>query len=594
VEFHNFIEEIAFCTSLGLGTLALAILAIGLLGGLNRVGFGAVILALLSCSVVEMRRKRPQGPRRREGIGSFNVVVLALVGATFILLLGGSLAPPIGSDWDSLSYHLAVPKIYLADGRIHYIPFTHQSNFPFTMEMLYTLGLFLNGSSLAKLNHLLALGLTLFLILGVGKRLWGKGAGEVAAACYISAPIVILEATTAYIDLGYALFYLLAAAAFLVWWLEGKRNWLVLSGICCGFCMGTKMTGVLAFVSLAVLLTYRVIRAKGGWREFAGFLLPALLIASPWYLKSLIWTGNPVFPFFYNIFGGTNWDGTMAAAYRFEQQKFGVGTGMLQLIRLPIDLCFRHERFIDLGYARQLSSPGILWLCFLPPLLFLRKHDRAFKITLALAGLGALGWFYSMQQVRYFIPILALLSLATGHATQRISSERILRWLLRGIVITVLALGITFSGSLTAISWKVVLGFEGQREYLKKYFDRYQAFEYINESTLPGSKVVTFGEPRGFYCDKPYFWGDPNHNKIIDREKGTTASGLVSELRRLHVTHVLIPKGWLASEDRELEELNVPQFREALREAARTRLLRPVFDDEKTIVLRVEGKDEGG
>jgi 4-amino-4-deoxy-L-arabinose transferase-like glycosyltransferase len=318
------------------------------------------------------------------------------------------------------------------------------------MEMLYTLGLFLNGAALAKLNHLLALVLTLALLFGLGRRLWGRMAGTVALACYVSAPIVLLEAGTAYIDLGYALYYLLAASAFVIWWVEGKRAWLIASGIFCGLCLGTKMTGAIGFGSLAALLIYRVAKERRGWQDLGAFVLPSVLVAAPWYLKSQIWTGNPTYPFFYGLFGGRNWDAAMATAYRIEQEKFGLGSGILQLLLLPINLAFRHEHFMDVGYARPLSSPGVLWLCLLPSLLLLRKHDRALKVILA------------------------------------------------------------------------------------------------------------------------------------------------AELRRLGVTHALVPDDWLASRDSELERLKVPEFRQALRQAIQLGLLQKRFDDGFTTVLQVEGEGEGG
>lgn len=600
LEFANLAEEVAFCASVGLGALAYAVLAVGLMGGLNRLGLGGVILVLLACAGAEAwrarraRKGKQAKKEKQEGLGAFEMVALGMALAVVGILLGGSLAPPGGGDWDSLSYHLAVPKIYLADGRIHYVPFTHQSNFPFTMEMLYTLGLFLNGAALAKLNHLLALGLTLALLFGLGRRFWGRTAGTVALACYVSAPIVLLEAGTAYIDLGYALYYLLAASAFVIWWVEGKKAWLIASGIFCGLCLGTKMTGAIGFGSLAALLIYRVAKERRGWQDLAAFVLPSVLVAAPWYLKSQIWTGNPTYPFFYGLFGGRNWDAAMATAYRIEQEKFGLGSGILQLLLLPINLAFRHEHFMDVGYARPLGSPGILWLCLLPPLLLLRKHDRALKVILAAAALGSLGWFYSMQQVRYFLPILALLSLGTGYAAGRLWRDRPLRWAGQAAAIAVLAVAALLSVLLTGTGWRVVLGLQGQREYLESSFPAYRAFEYINNRTPVDSKVVTFGEPRDFYCDRPYFWGDPNHNQVIDRERGSSAEGLAAELRRLGVTHALVPDDWLASRDSELERLKVPEFRHALRQAIQLGLLQKRFDDGFTTVLQVEGEGEGG
>src|SRR5205823_3823427 len=64
-----------------------------------------------------------------------------------------ALAPPADLDWDGLSYNLAAPKVYLRDHRIHFIAYDSHTNFPFTVEMLYTLGLAWGGAVAAKLFH---------------------------------------------------------------------------------------------------------------------------------------------------------------------------------------------------------------------------------------------------------------------------------------------------------------------------------------------------------------------------------------------------------------------------------------------------------
>jgi len=188
LELRSLPERAAIYVAVGLGILAYSILGIGLLGGLNWIGFGLLILGFVLWAGFEMRtrgsgrqvKEEAKGEEREgEKTSRFEMTVIGMVGAILLVLVGGSLAPAGAIEWDSLAYHLAVPKIYLADGRIHYIPFVSHSNFPFTMEMLYTLGLFLNGPALAKLNHLMALVLTLLLLWGMGRRLWGRTAGVV-------------------------------------------------------------------------------------------------------------------------------------------------------------------------------------------------------------------------------------------------------------------------------------------------------------------------------------------------------------------------------------------------------------------------------
>src|SRR5436305_85057 len=143
------------------------------------------------------------------------VIVLAAAAALVLLclILGaitlmGALAPPNGDDWDSLTYHLAAPKLYLAHHRIFFVPYDSHTDFPFTMEMLYTLGLAYGGAAGAKLFHWAAGWLTAIGIAAFSRRLFLAREGGVvmpiwapplAAALFFSIPQVQWQATTAYV-----------------------------------------------------------------------------------------------------------------------------------------------------------------------------------------------------------------------------------------------------------------------------------------------------------------------------------------------------------------------------------------------------------
>jgi len=55
--------------------------------------------------------------------------------------------------YDSLVYHLAMPRLYLLEHRIVPTPNMIYSGIPFGTEMLYGLGLALGSDSVAKLIH---------------------------------------------------------------------------------------------------------------------------------------------------------------------------------------------------------------------------------------------------------------------------------------------------------------------------------------------------------------------------------------------------------------------------------------------------------
>ena len=144
-------------------------------------------------------------------------------------------------------YHLAAPAQYLRHGKIVELPYDHHSYFPFTMEMLFLWGLALRGPVLAKLFHWLMLPLCCAALVAIGKRHLSLRAGLLAAALFASLPFVLIEATTAYVDLGLTAFVLLAYLCFANWKSTGEGSWLISCGLFCGFCLGTKYLGVLTF-----------------------------------------------------------------------------------------------------------------------------------------------------------------------------------------------------------------------------------------------------------------------------------------------------------------------------------------------------------
>src|SRR5438445_4562115 len=218
-------EQFVMGAAVGLGLLAYAILAVGLLGYLRLPVLLALVLIVGAAGARDLATwarvvaQRPGEKQRGDPIATALLAYCLFVAAGTLV---GALAPPSGDDWDSLAYHLAAPKIYLAHGRIGFIPYDSHTNFPFTMEMLYTLGLAYGGAAGAKLFHwgtgwLTALGIAAFCrrLFPVAHRSLSMPpwAPPLAAALFPSIPQVQWEATTAYIDLGTTLYQFLALVA---------------------------------------------------------------------------------------------------------------------------------------------------------------------------------------------------------------------------------------------------------------------------------------------------------------------------------------------------------------------------------------------
>ena len=79
-----------------------------------------------------------------EKLLSFACVLLLL------LPLVGVFSPSTALDWDSIAYHLAVPKLWIQQNKVSSISFIHHSNFPAGVDGLFILGETFGPSTLSK------------------------------------------------------------------------------------------------------------------------------------------------------------------------------------------------------------------------------------------------------------------------------------------------------------------------------------------------------------------------------------------------------------------------------------------------------------
>jgi hypothetical protein len=582
--YHDRLESACFGFGAGIGLAGYAVLAVGLVGGFGAKGFVPVLLVLVAMAAAEtvLQRRRTVDWQRQPRTARFLYPAMAVLG---LLLLISAVAPPADLDYDSLAYHLAMPRLYLDQGRIFYVNFCHQSNFPFTMEMVCGLCLFLQGAAAARLLHLATFMFTGLALFALGRRLYSPVAGAYAALLYMTVPLAQWEGATAYVDLPNAFFSLLAVYGVLVWLGRKDRGWLLQGGVMLGLALGTKMNSWALWGILVALVLYVAVRERLGWARAARHALlhlglVAAVIAAPWAIKSQVWTGNPVYPFFYSVFGGRNWNRAAEAQYREAQLKMGMGRSPQALGALPVRLTYEGERFYDA--PKVFASPGPLFLAFLPLLLLWRPLPRELKVTLVCC-LGLLVfWSFMMQQLRYLFPFLACAALAGGaaaaRARQRTFGLQIAVGFMTGLFFALL---LVLSLAVNSLQFPVAVGLERRVDYLRKAFPPYAAMEYLNH--LPGKvKVATYGEARGFYLRQPYLFGEQGHHQLIHYAELDTPDKLVRGLGRLGITHLLVNRSFTP---------DIPSGNSALgkagAEALRLQMIERVFERNGVVVYRI-------
>lgn len=354
-----------------------------------------------------------------------------------VIALAACFRPPGPQEWDVLSYHLADPRLFLIAHRIQTLATEHHSNFPFTLEMLYAAGLLYDGFALANMFHLVMTLLTVTALIGFGRRMDCVPAGWLAGVTYLTTPIVLWEASTAYIDNGLALYVTLATFAVLNAVGKGgnslhpdasapdsSRAWLLMGGAMMGFGLGIKYLALVPVVLLGLLLVIQ----RTPMKRTMLYVAVALVIGSPWYIKNALIMRNPVYPFAYSVFPHSRyWSEERAAGYQSEQNKFGTKpistdahSKLLNLALVPWDLLIQHPDqagrpallYCNPGEFTFTALYGGLYAALLFPIAFARRVPAGVRllIWLALAQIGV--WFLLSQVGRYLIQIMPIMAAA--------------------------------------------------------------------------------------------------------------------------------------------------------------------------------------
>jgi len=559
-EFKSIGEQIIFESAIGLGLLALLVFTLGALQLFYFPAFIALILAValiglrelsgVICNCISVIRSI-----KIRNLEIANLTAGIVISSIAVIAILRALVPPVGDDWDSLAYHLAIPKLYLKHHGIYYVQFASHSNFPFLWEMLYTLGLAFKSTALAKLFHFMAWLMLLGASWHLADRHFGRKTSLTTIIILAAVPIAIWEATTAYVDAAAALFVLLSIYAAMNFRSTSDRRWIYAAGILAGFAASVKMTALAAVPISAVWVLWPIADTKQRRLSLVSAIvciLIAIVTAAPWYIKSLIYTGNPFYPFFYEVFGGRNWTAEAAALYRADQLKFGLGHDLLALLMLPWNLTFRFARFVDFG-ARigtdifelpgftgnalaYISSVGPIFLAALPAITFGIIRKGVHRPLILTAGALGIVWFFSMQNARYLIPAIALLTPAVAETCRIAGLHKAIKW----TAIAAAAFNLIILVIFTIPSISTSIGLEKPKDYLMRCSNIYRASYFLNEETPTDTKIALFGETRGFYIEHEYLWADPGNNPLVPSDIEKNPSRLAAWLSSNGISYILI------------------------------------------------------
>lgn len=487
-------ERLHFATALGLGLASVEIFLLGLAHLWSRPVLTVVLLAGGAAGIAAIRSV----PAPEEGEPWSPPSWAPLFVVPHLVSFVAALAPPV--YYDALVYHCGIPNYFLQIGHWESLPLNIYASFPQLMEMNFLL---LVGSHAASGPCLLVWATSVMGVLAIllfARRFVSERIGWIAAGVVSVSPLWLLLGSDAYVDVPLAWISFLAVYAyFLLRDNPESRAMEILCGLIAGCAFGVKYTGgvtaALIFAGLLVL------------RRGTLFALTTAVVASPWLVRNLATTGNPVFPFLHQWMGASPWNREATAYYVKMLTEYGdAWSNLSRVLVIPWDLATESQRFgggFDLLGNFGWGLPIVLLFFWL-----LLPSRRAAARPLFLLLLGYyLAWVATKPVSRFLLPafpILALLA-AWGVADwwQQVSD----RWRIwSGAAIAVLLVGnaVTFTIiERTVGKFEAAATLEEAATFLARKLDYFNAARFV-AVRFPGARVLVLGDQRVHYIGNPF------------------------------------------------------------------------------------------
>ena len=526
----------------GLGLLGTLLFLIGMI----HFSLSLVLIILLPCALfgVNSLRKELKESVSQLRLSKLPRIPSLVIGLLLIVTLIGGLAEPVGDiKMDAIAYHFLGPRVWIRDTQIRPLPDECLTAFPANVEILYAALMAIGGARAPELFAFFSTGLLLLVAYGFALRLGLDSRGAWWTVALIATmPVVYRGAYGGFVDAIFSSFVLVSLRFALD--AEESREY-VLAGIFAGLAMGTKYTGIPAFVLIltaAIALTcVRQSTAPAKLLDrFVVLVATAVLVASPWYLRNWITLGSPIYPpppallrFFHIKYMSAQAINALAVLIRKEG--LGMGHGLSSFFLLPFNFTFHPANFLN-----GPGGVGVALLTLAPFGVLLKWRDPFVGALGLFSFMEVLGWFVTEQDARFLIHIYILLAVFAiwGWRAVIAISPRFGRLLAGAAVACSILYGLALIVPARAADLHAALspGFERQRKFQEIPY--LVSFEYLNSRATV--KKVLILEPRvaTFYLRKEYL---KPVGRFAERTipEGNDFLPLADKLHIYRITHIL-------------------------------------------------------
>ncbi len=481
------------------------------------------------------------------------------------------------TGWDALSYQMEIPRRYILEGGMNFMPEIYFWGYPQLLNMIYSVFIMFGFDTLCSTFHALFVPLTALFIINFPSKLpaghFGATVRKFAVLLVCSHPQIVMMASYAFVDLGLA-FYFTGAMLF------AATGMAVPAAVFMGGALSVKYTGLVmtAILFIAMILFYRcgTVRVRLNMAALTVFI--ALALFSPYCIKNFAFTGNPLYPFFKDVFVTETQYYYNLESYLEVLNRIGREKTLANFIVFPYTITVDSQFY---GIRCYDGVMGITFLILIPFFIYGLYSIARFEFNTRNAsgdcgdsGRPRFAWciffifiaFYIFvlraQSTRYFLPVLPVYYL--------ISAEGIKIFLLRTSIIRVrlvpaAMIGVFFlffNASPAAMEFvkkeplKYLCGMETGEEFLCRNLPLYHCarhYNYIAANSTGEVVLAPLYEPRTYYFTGKYIWSDvfeptPFENienlnadgELIDSFPHVSAGDLKKYLISKKITHILL------------------------------------------------------
>lgn len=540
LETVTFIEDLSVSLGLGLGILSIIVMVMGGFKLYQPFYAYLVLILLFAFSINTLitwvktftSKWKLYSGNRFSFLGAIFLIILVFSLAAAFL---SSLAPP-ASEY-GISVSLATARRYIMNGGIYNIPSSYVANLPGGMTMLQVLGLLVYGPSVARLISFLFFLLLAICIYSMTRKFFHRKIALFATAITVSTPFIVKLYLIDHPFIGSIFYSFMALYCFICWSGSSRQiqdenlGWLIMSGIFTACSLSMGFYAMFTPLVLLCMIFYRILTAPKDTEvhEIAAkllcFIIPFVLFITPLFIRNLIITGSPVFPFFAGRSLGLN----------IEAVKSLWGY-LLPLWYVPFDKEIALRNFFYIGPV---------YLVFFPGIFLIKEIGKAVRILISYFSIYFIVYLLVGRKLIFLYTLIPVVSIVIAYIIINMyGRQKYFHKAVIGVFLLSIVINFYTIWPWASIQGKIdtALGYSTRSEYLAGAVSGYSAMEYINKHTPSNSKILLLGENRSFYIERDIISHDVwSRDPFIELARNSdNAQELKNRLEKKGLTHIFV------------------------------------------------------